>query len=558
MVCLGGLQIHSHAQSWTYPGCPAVTDADFKYDTLVMHNKQPDPDLAEPDKLAFDMDAQGNTDVYFTEIRPGNIKRYSAATKKVKTLVKLPNWGLESDYLTVKNNTSVEEGVTGIALDPNFKTNHWIYVHWSPLPATLAVFRISRFTVTADTILLSSEKILLQFDAQRDECCHTGGSMAFDDYGDLWIAQGANGGRAGSSTSTPPEGMSEVKKYDSEEWGASSTHGFRGGFLRIHPDNSAKGYSIPAGNFGDYFAKQTGNAQYLDTSKVLPEIYIKGTRNNYSMALDPVRRWVAWGDVGPDDISSTIREEVNLRKSPGFEGWPYFVGLNTNYSGGKVAAAPTNTSKWNTGMTTLPPARPAFHLHTLGTAPIAGPIYRYDGDLKVAGKMPPHFTRKWFITDYTSSKFNVLTLDSLGDKVTVAQPIFTNHTFSGPVDFRVGPDGAFYVVNYGPANFSTGNSTSIERITYKGTCSPDLPKLEKVSDVAIRTPGMVTQPNGWLVNLGTSRSILVPQGVAGFQLYNLSGKRVWDAGHLKSGESFWLPAQLPAGTLKYRWIPAAL
>jgi len=29
---------------------------------------------------------------------------------------------------------------------------------------------------------------------------------------------------------------------------------FRGGVLRIHPDNSAKGYTIPAGNFGDYFA----------------------------------------------------------------------------------------------------------------------------------------------------------------------------------------------------------------------------------------------------------------------------------------------------------------
>ncbi len=75
------------------------------------------------------------------------------------------------------------------------------------------------------------------------------------------------------------------------------------------------------------------------------------------MALDPVRRWVAWGDVGPDVMSTAVREEVNLRKTPGFEGWPYFVGNNTVFSGNKNPSAPTNTSKWNTGLTTLPPAR---------------------------------------------------------------------------------------------------------------------------------------------------------------------------------------------------------
>ena len=37
----------------------------------------PDPDPREPDKLAFGMDPQGNVDVCFTEIRPGNIKRYA-------------------------------------------------------------------------------------------------------------------------------------------------------------------------------------------------------------------------------------------------------------------------------------------------------------------------------------------------------------------------------------------------------------------------------------------------------------------------------------------------
>ena len=156
------------AQTWTYQGCPDVTDADFSYTTLVQRGQAPDPGLSGPVKMDFDMDSKGNVDIYFVELRVGNIKRYNAATKTVTTLVKLPDW------------TGPEEGVTSIALDRDFKTNHFLYVHWSPQPASLEVYRISRFTVTGNTIDPVSEKIVLQIDGQRKACCHTGGGMAVD------------------------------------------------------------------------------------------------------------------------------------------------------------------------------------------------------------------------------------------------------------------------------------------------------------------------------------------------------------------------------------------
>ena len=84
---LAALQGEARGQSWNYAGCPTVTDADFTYTTIVRHGQAPDPGLAEPDKMDFDMDAQGNVDIYYTEIRPGNIKRYRAAAKTAKTLV---------------------------------------------------------------------------------------------------------------------------------------------------------------------------------------------------------------------------------------------------------------------------------------------------------------------------------------------------------------------------------------------------------------------------------------------------------------------------------------
>jgi len=550
--------------SWTWPGCPNVTDADFKYDTLVIKKTNADTAiLSEPDKIAFDMDASGNTDVYWVEIRPGKIKRYNAATKTIKLLTQLPNWGRgtgNNDYLTVKNSTSVEEGVTGIALDPNFKTNRWVYIHWSPLPATNEVFRVSRFTITTgangDTILPSSEKVILEIPGQRQTCCHTGGAMEFDAYGDLWITQGNNGGRAGSNTTNPPEGMDETKKYESDQWGASSTKGLRGNILRIHPDNSTKGYSIPSGNFGEYFAQQTGKSKYLDTSKVAPEIYIKGNRNPYSLALDPVRRWVAWGDVGPDVLTGAVREEVNLRQTPGFEGWPYFVGNNTTFSGGKIAATPINTSVFNTGLDTLPAARPAFFLPG-GSSPITGPIYRYNGDLNSSVKFPPHFTRKWFTTDHDGNQIMVRTLDSLGTAVTASQRIFANHTFYGAVYFKAGPDGALYIVEYGSTNFSSPNGIRIEKISYTGSCRPSEPKLEQPNNTPILNPNARygARASGWVINLRSGSPVTVPEGMKGFQLFDLMGRKMWEIKSLKPGDVFKLP-ELEQGAFKYRWIQA--
>ncbi len=105
----------------------------------------------------------------------------------------------------------------------------------------------------------------------------------------------------------------------------------RGSILRIHPDESTRGYSIPAGNFGERFAayfRSKGDSDlasaYADPARVRPEIYVKGTQNPYSLFVDPVRRWLAWGDVGPDQGKQS--EEYNLTREAAFAGWPYYAG----------------------------------------------------------------------------------------------------------------------------------------------------------------------------------------------------------------------------------------
>src|SRR5882724_3783102 len=46
--------------------------------------------------------------------------------------------------------TANESGLLGMALDPGFATNHWLYAYYSP--SATSVDRLSRFTITGDTL----------------------------------------------------------------------------------------------------------------------------------------------------------------------------------------------------------------------------------------------------------------------------------------------------------------------------------------------------------------------------------------------------------------------
>jgi hypothetical protein len=138
----------------------------------------------------------------------------------------------------------------------------------------------------------------------------------------------------------------------------------------------------------------------------------------------------------------------------------------------------------------------------------------------------------------------------------VGNPVnmFTNYNKNGPVDGKFGPDGAFYMVHYAGFFGSDGSDTRIDKISYVGSCRPSEPKLERA--VAILNPraGDAGQAGGWLIHMRGERSILVPQGMVGFELYDLMGRKVWEIRKLRPGRTFDLPAGLQSGALKYRWI----
>ncbi|MDB5048273.1 MAG: soluble aldose sugar dehydrogenase YliI [Fibrobacteres bacterium] len=420
----------------TYKGC-AATDAEFKSTTLFSG--------ADVLKMAFASQDDGSVDVYFIQ-KSGGVKRYNATTKAVDNIGSIPV------------DASGEYGLVGVAADPDFKKSGALFfVYTSPNGANAMMYRVSRIKLDAarTKLDLTSEKILVTFPAQH-EAWHSAGAMAFDAYGDLYAAIGDN------------------EKVDE---GPGNTADLRGGIMRIHPDDSPAGYSIPKGNFGEVYAdyfKTQGKADlaavYADTNKVKPQIYVKGTRNAYTVTLDPVRRWLSWGDVGPDQ--QKISEEYNLVRGPQYTGWPYFagqedmVGVNPYHypvPSGSTRLVPVNKmaeAGTVNGAKVLPPIFEPIFARQEACA-MTGPIFRYDGRIKSAGNFPPQFNRKWLISGCDGFGFHLMTLDDAGTKVTANVVILGQVHANTLVDLQQGPDGSLYYVSW-PAG--------VFKVDYTGAC----------------------------------------------------------------------------------------
>lgn len=562
----------------TYPGCSVTyKDADWASETLVKRDAAGgtggvlDATLSEPVKAAVGQDPEGNIEVFFVELR-GGFKVYRAKTKTVHLVKKI-------DVAGGPSSPNPEEGLMGVVLDPKFNANRWLYLYYSVKGSLL--YRISRFTLSADRSSLADEQTIYEFPIQRDDCCHTGGGMQFDDLGDLWVSIGNNEGRG-------TDGISETNKTQSGEWGASSTASVRGGVIRIHPLTKAgadgKWYAVPKGNFGEYWSaefKKQGKAdlatEYLDPKKVLPEIYVKGNRNPYGIGLDKVRRWISVGDVGPDGDKpdgtvKSMGEDHDLYLNPAFAGWPYFAGKDRMNAGNKDPNAPANNSKWNTGVKILPPSHDPLWEERNGSS-FGSAFYRYNKNLASAVKLPAIFHKHMIWGNWSGDGIYVAKIDDAGKMVgTTKTEVFNNKTRNGHTDVQIGPDGAVYIVNYA-GFFSADPKTRIDRYTYTGTqCNVDIP-WEKAgcqskdptvtlnvpeacfypyTDDAVGVKGYEGRgPNRWRkmsANLGgLNRLLEIPEGITTVEIYDLKGAKAYAWRNTHGSTSLVLPAGFRQG-----------
>ena len=449
--------------AFSYPGCPDVADKDFK--SVMLFTNATDPDTEEPLKMAFDMDAQGRVDVYFVQ-RFGLVRKYVAATGKVVNLLKLnpPN--------------TVSDGLISIALDPGFKANHWLYVYTTAKDD----WRVVRYTLKGEALDSASEKAILLVPSKRGTV-HTGGGMQFDAEGNLYVNTAENG----------------------ILWPSANTFDLRGKILRVKPRPLPDGAAAPAPGSGSTYDIPAGNLFAPGTAKTRPEIYVMGTRNPYTLTLDPVRKAVTWGDVGPD--MGGVTEEHDYATMPGNFGYPYWAGANTSIQGGGgTAEKPINPAAGDTALKDLPAATPALDPYNRAIA-VTGPVYWYNPALDSKVKFPPHFNGVWFVSDFGGGYFDAVVLDDKGTKILRREKVLKQIFLNRPLDFQAGPDGAFYVVIYAGSR-STTKETGIMRIEYAGTCLPKdgpnalHPRADLAAGMEIDAAGIsITGPGAHVVKI---------------------------------------------------------
>jgi cytochrome c len=419
--------------------------------------------LYEPIQL----DVANDGRVYFAE-RRGAIKVWQPSSAESTTALML---GKLNAF------TGSEDGILGLALDPGFSTNHWLYLYHS----TVGVLenRVSRFTVNGESLDLASQKVLLHIPTLAKKPNHSGGCLGFDAHGNLYASTGDYTFIPGSDGYSPLDRRPGREVHDSERTAANSNDP-RGKILRIHPEPDGS-YTIPQGNLFK-----------PGTPRTLPEIYIMGCRNPFRFTVDPETGWLIWGDVGPDALEADPKrgppgfDEFNLAKEAGNFGWPYFVANNRAYVNYNFAtkesgsafdpAHPVNDSPNNTGIHELPPAHPAFIWYPPGPSSrfpelgsgarsaMAGPIYHYDPKLASERKFPAAFDKLLFLFDWERSWIKEVRLDSEG-RLQSIRPFAPSIKVKRPISMRFGPDGALYVIEWGSAWFNNKDA-QIVRIEY--------------------------------------------------------------------------------------------
>ena len=411
------------------------------------------------------MDIMPNNNVLFIE-RKGGIKLYVAKEKVLKTVAHL---GVFS---------GIEDGLLGVALDPEFAKNNWVYLYYSK-DGNEAINRLSRFTFNNEILDLKSEKILLEIPTQRKYCCHSAGGLLFGADQLLYIATGDNTNAEEAEGYIPIDERPGRELADAQATTANSKD-LRGKILRIKPEADGT-YSIPEGNL---FPK--------DGNKGRPEIYVMGTRNPYRMSIDAKSGYLYWGDVGPatnvpGQEGTLSYDEINQARSAGFFGWPYFLGENeafpyynfaTKQEGPKFNPdKPFNNSPNNTGVKELPLPQPAFIWYGRllskrfplvgkgGATAMAGPVYYSDLYPGSKFKLSEYYHGKLFIYDWVRRWMMAVTLDENGKYVSM-EPFLTHLKLAAPMDMKIGPDGALYILEYGTNWFSKNMDARLMRIEY--------------------------------------------------------------------------------------------
>ena len=201
-------------------------------------------------------------------------------TERIGQLRVIENGVLNPEPIKILNVGGIEGGLLGIALDPNFEENHYIYLYYTYNDFLSTFNKLSRFTESDNK--LSDERVLL--DKIPGGPFHDGGRIKFGPDGKLYVTTGEAGNRA--------------LAQDLDSLG--------GKILRINSDGT-----IPDDNPFD------------------SPVYSFGHRNPQGIDWDPVTGKLVSTEHGPSGERGFAHDEVNVIEPGKNYGWPDIVGDET-------------------------------------------------------------------------------------------------------------------------------------------------------------------------------------------------------------------------------------
>lgn len=225
---------------------------------------------------------------------------------------------LEADpFLTVSGvATGSEQGLLGLAFDPDYATNGTFYVYLTD-PDT----KVVRYQVSADPDIADETSATPVLGFVQPQNNHNGGWIAFDAAGLLYVSTG-DGGASNDDGAGHTAGIGNAQDTDK----------LLGKILRIDPSGDDfpadpdRNYAIPSGN------------PFVGVSGA-DEIWVYGLRNPWRPSFDR-----ATGDLYVGDVGQSNCEEIDVQPaaSSGGEnyGWRLREGTIATPTGGVGGAAP--------------------------------------------------------------------------------------------------------------------------------------------------------------------------------------------------------------------------
>jgi glucose/arabinose dehydrogenase len=186
---------------------------------------------------------------------------------------------LPTPFMTLNVNSTGERGLLGVAFDPAFQTNQFVYVFYTATSPSIHN-RISRFMANGDVRDTSvAELTILDFET-LGPTNHNGGAIHFGPDGKLYAAHGENAVASNAQTLNNKLGK----------------------ILRMNPNPADL---IPADN------------PFLNTPGANPLIWAFGLRNPFTFAFQP-----GTGRMFINDVGGGSFEEINDGQPRRNFGWP--------------------------------------------------------------------------------------------------------------------------------------------------------------------------------------------------------------------------------------------